>query len=306
MGKRMGGQLTISELAIMVTLGAIVSPAMQIPQLGVLMGVMILLCALIFQRGLNSAEFKSQKFEQLSQGTSGMVVKDGVILLEEMAKSKISQQQLFSALRGKDIYNLGQIGRVYFEACGIFSIFKKRSQCLVYRYFLQATKVLMASHKKLLRVLALVWFVGLSNTNSMKVIPASIVIQMPGYFNGLIQKLDYIKALGIDAIWLAPFQPTPEEDDGYDVADYYGVDDRLGSSGDFVEFMHQAEKWGIRVIMDLVINHTSDQHPWFKTPDKAKPLNTATGTCGRKIARRMPTKEWFSLVYKLRYGQLIR
>lgn len=92
MGKRMGGQLTISELAIMVTLGAIVSPAMQIPQLGVLMGVMILLCALIFQRGLNSAEFKSQKFEQLSQGTSGMVVKDEVILLEEMAKSKISQQ----------------------------------------------------------------------------------------------------------------------------------------------------------------------------------------------------------------------
>lgn len=128
----------------------------------------------------------------------------------------------------------------------------------------------MASHKKLLRVLALVWFVGLSNTNSMKVIPASIVIQMPGYFNGLIQKLDYIKALGIDAIWLAPFQPTPGEDDGYDVADYYGADDRLGSSGDFVEFMHQAEKWGIRVIMDLVINHTSDQHPWFKNSRQSK------------------------------------
>ena len=121
----MGGQLTISELAIMVTLGAIVSPAMQIPQLGVMMGVMILICALIFQRGINFVEFKSTRFEKMSQGRSGMVVKDGVILLKEMAKSKISQQQLFSALRGKKIYNLGEIGRVYFEACGIFSIYKR-------------------------------------------------------------------------------------------------------------------------------------------------------------------------------------
>jgi len=91
-----------------------------------------------------------------------------------------------------------------------------------------------------------------------------------GDFNGLIQKLDYIKALGVDAIWLAPFQPTPGEDDGYDVADFYGVDEKLGTSGDFVEFMHQADKRGIRVIMDLVINHTSDQHPWFQNSRQSK------------------------------------
>ena len=91
-----------------------------------------------------------------------------------------------------------------------------------------------------------------------------------GDFNGLIQKLDYIKALGIDAIWLAPFQPSPGEDDGYDVADFYGVDEKLGTSGDFAEFMHQAEKRGIRVIIDLVINHTSDQHPWFKNSRESK------------------------------------
>lgn len=76
--------------------------------------------------------------------------------------------------------------------------------------------------------------------------------------------------LGIDAIWLTPFQPAPSQDDGYGVADFYGVDEKLGSSGDFVEFMYQAQKRGIRVIMDLVINHTSDQHPWFKNSQESK------------------------------------
>jgi maltose alpha-D-glucosyltransferase/alpha-amylase len=91
-----------------------------------------------------------------------------------------------------------------------------------------------------------------------------------GDFNGLIQKLDYLQALGVNVIWLAPFQPSPGKDDGYDVADYYGVDPRIGTSGDFAEFMHQAKKRGIRVIMDLVINHTSDQHPWFQKASKNK------------------------------------
>ncbi|HSJ14465.1 MAG TPA: alpha-amylase family protein [Longimicrobiales bacterium] len=86
-----------------------------------------------------------------------------------------------------------------------------------------------------------------------------------GDFEGLIRRLDYLDALGINTLWLAPFQPSPDRDDGYDVADYYGVDPRFGSSGDFVEFMHEAGKRGIRVIIDLVINHTSDQHPWFQS-----------------------------------------
>jgi len=91
-----------------------------------------------------------------------------------------------------------------------------------------------------------------------------------GDFDGLIQKLDYLKFLGIDVIWLAPFQPSPGQDDGYDVADFYGVDKRLGTIGDFTEFMYQAKKRGIRVIMDLVINHTSDQHPWFQNSRQSK------------------------------------
>ncbi len=85
-----------------------------------------------------------------------------------------------------------------------------------------------------------------------------------GDFEGLTRRLDYLHALGIDTIWLAPFQPTPNKDNGYDIQDYYGVDYRHGSSGNFVEFIHQAEKRGIKVIIDLVVNHTSDQHPWFQ------------------------------------------
>jgi maltose alpha-D-glucosyltransferase / alpha-amylase len=85
-----------------------------------------------------------------------------------------------------------------------------------------------------------------------------------GDFQGLIRRLDYLQALGVGAVWLAPFQPTPNRDNGYDIRDYYGVDPRHGSSGDFVEFMHQAKKRGIKVLMDLVINHTSDEHPWFQ------------------------------------------
>ncbi|MCE7066941.1 YetF domain-containing protein [Dyadobacter sp. CY326] len=126
MGKRMGGQLTISELAVMVTLGAIVAPGMQLPQTGLLLGIMILVCALIFQRGLNFAEYKSSKFEEISQGALSLLVKDGVMDLKEMAKTKISHQQLYSAIRSKNIYNLGEVERAYLEACGVFSIYKKK------------------------------------------------------------------------------------------------------------------------------------------------------------------------------------
>jgi len=85
-----------------------------------------------------------------------------------------------------------------------------------------------------------------------------------GDFEGLTRRLDYLENLGVDAIWLAPFQPSPNRDNGYDISDYYGVDPRHGSSGDFVEFIHLAKKRGMKVLIDLVVNHTSDKHPWFK------------------------------------------
>ncbi len=85
-----------------------------------------------------------------------------------------------------------------------------------------------------------------------------------GDFAGLLRRLDYLHGLGVTAIWLMPFQPSPRRDDGYDISDYYGVDPQYGTLGDFVEFAHGCQQRGIRVIIDLVINHTSDQHPWFR------------------------------------------
>jgi maltose alpha-D-glucosyltransferase/alpha-amylase len=86
-----------------------------------------------------------------------------------------------------------------------------------------------------------------------------------GDFEGMARRLDYLQGLGVTAVWLMPFQPSPRRDHGYDITDYYGVDPRYGSLGDFVAFTHGAQARGIRVIMDLVVNHTSDQHPWFRS-----------------------------------------
>ena len=85
-----------------------------------------------------------------------------------------------------------------------------------------------------------------------------------GDFRGLIQRMDHLQALGVTCLWMMPFYPTPGRDDGYDISDYYTVDPRYGTLGDFVAFIHAAEERGIRVVIDLVVNHTSDQHPWFQ------------------------------------------
>ncbi|MDP9043359.1 MAG: alpha-amylase family protein [Pseudomonadota bacterium] len=85
-----------------------------------------------------------------------------------------------------------------------------------------------------------------------------------GDFEGLSRRLDYLQGLGVNTLWLMPFQTSPGRDDGYDVADYYNVDPRFGTLGDFVEFTHGARQRGMRVLIDLVVNHTSDQHPWFR------------------------------------------
>ncbi|MEU5884345.1 alpha-amylase family protein [Spirillospora sp. NPDC047279] len=84
-----------------------------------------------------------------------------------------------------------------------------------------------------------------------------------GDFRGLTQQIDHLDRLGVTCVWLMPFYPTRERDDGYDIVDFYSVDPRLGTLGDFVEFMRTARDRGIRVIADLVVNHTSVEHPWF-------------------------------------------
>ncbi|YBV94602.1 alpha-amylase family protein (plasmid) [Phyllobacteriaceae bacterium JZ32] len=85
-----------------------------------------------------------------------------------------------------------------------------------------------------------------------------------GDFIGLAQQIDYLAGLGVTCIWLMPFHPSTNRDDGYDISDYYAVDPRLGTLGDFVEFVRTARDRGIRVISDLVVNHTSREHPWFQ------------------------------------------
>jgi trehalose synthase len=86
-----------------------------------------------------------------------------------------------------------------------------------------------------------------------------------GDFPGLTHRIDYLAGLGVTCLWLMPFYPSPNRDDGYDITDYYAIDPRLGSLGDFVEFVRTAHDRGIRVIADLVVNHTSTQHPWFQS-----------------------------------------
>ncbi len=92
-----------------------------------------------------------------------------------------------------------------------------------------------------------------------------------GDFRGLIEKLDYLQELGVTAIWLLPFYPSPLRDDGYDTADYRNVHPQYGTLKDFKEFLRAAHRRGLRVITELVINHTSDQHPWFQRARRAKP-----------------------------------
>jgi maltose alpha-D-glucosyltransferase/alpha-amylase len=84
-----------------------------------------------------------------------------------------------------------------------------------------------------------------------------------GDLRGLIGRLDYLSRLGVTCLWLNPIHPTPGRDDGYDVTDFYGIDPRLGTLGDFAELLYRANNLGIKVMIDLVVNHTSDEHPWF-------------------------------------------
>ncbi|HWO65511.1 MAG TPA: alpha-amylase family protein [Umezawaea sp.] len=91
-----------------------------------------------------------------------------------------------------------------------------------------------------------------------------------GDFRGLTQRIDHLHKLGVTCLWLMPFYPSPDRDDGYDITDFYGVDPKLGTHGDFVEFIRTARDRGMRVIADLVVNHTSDQHPWFTESRSSK------------------------------------
>jgi len=91
-----------------------------------------------------------------------------------------------------------------------------------------------------------------------------------GDFQGLDQKMDYLQELGVNAVWLMPFFPSPLRDDGYDISDYYSVHSSYGTLEDFKRFLASAHQRRIRVIIEMVLNHTSDQHPWFQESRSSK------------------------------------
>jgi trehalose synthase len=99
-----------------------------------------------------------------------------------------------------------------------------------------------------------------------------------GDLAGVVQRLDHLADLGVTCLWLMPFYPTPDRDDGYDITDFYGVDERLGTHGDLVELIRTASDRGMRVIVDLVVNHTSDRHPWFQAA---------------RSSRESPYRDWY-------------
>jgi trehalose synthase len=99
-----------------------------------------------------------------------------------------------------------------------------------------------------------------------------------GDLRGVSQRIDHLAELGVTCLWLMPFYPTPDRDDGYDITDFYGVDSRLGTHGDLVELITLAQDRGMRVIADLVVNHTSNQHPWFQSA---------------RASRQSPYRNWY-------------
>ena len=128
LGKRMNGQLTLTEMAVMVSLGAIISPIMQLPDRGILLGLVILICALTFQRGLTWLDFKSKRIEHITQGKESLLIEDGIIQLDAMREARISKQQLFSVLRQNKVYNVTKVKRLYMEACGEFSLYTEKEE----------------------------------------------------------------------------------------------------------------------------------------------------------------------------------
>jgi len=125
MGKRMSGQLTLTEMAVMIALGAIISVPAQVMDRGILPGALLLFLILIFQRGLTYTYHRNPRIEEITQGKDTLLVKNGIIQVRELTDAKITREQLFAILRSQEVYHLGMVKRVYQEACGVLSIYRE-------------------------------------------------------------------------------------------------------------------------------------------------------------------------------------
>ena len=127
LGKRMNAQLTNTELAVMITLGGIASVPMQLPDRGILLGLLGFAIAILFMRGLNLLAYRSRKVETMAYGDVGLIVKDGILQLEQMAEYRLTKEQVFAALRSQKIQHLGEVKRAYLESSGLVSVFKQEN-----------------------------------------------------------------------------------------------------------------------------------------------------------------------------------
>jgi alpha-glucosidase len=121
-----------------------------------------------------------------------------------------------------------------------------------------------------------------------------------GDLNGIVRRLDYLESLGVDAIWITPLYPSPQVDFGYDIRDYRAIDPRFGTLADFDRLVVECARRGIRVVLDMVLNHTSDQHPWFAEAASSRTAAKHDWYCwsdGKTDAggKRLPPNNWVSL-----------
>ncbi|MCX8025848.1 MAG: alpha-amylase family glycosyl hydrolase, partial [Thermanaerothrix sp.] len=115
-----------------------------------------------------------------------------------------------------------------------------------------------------------------------------------GDIEGIIRSLDYLQWLGVDAIWLSPHYPSPQVDCGYDISDYYGVAPEYGSLGDFERLLKEIQRRNMRLILDLVLNHTSDQHPWFQESRSSRTNPRRDWCIWREGRNGEPPNDWCS------------
>ena len=92
-----------------------------------------------------------------------------------------------------------------------------------------------------------------------------------GDIKGIIEKLDYLKELGVEVIWITPMYKSPQNDNGYDISDYYNIDPNYGTMADFEEMLSEAHKRGLKIVMDIVVNHSSTENEWFKKSEAGDP-----------------------------------